>query len=43
MDEYLQAFTHYEQDNWAILLLLVEFAYNNSVYASTRLTPFYAM
>jgi hypothetical protein len=43
MEQYLQAFCNYEQDNWVELLPLAEFAYNNSVHASTRMTPFWAV
>jgi len=43
MAQYLRAFSHYEQDYWAALLSLAEFAYNNSVHASTRMTMFWAM
>jgi hypothetical protein len=43
MEQYLRAFSIYEQDNWAELLHLVESANNNSVHASTRMTPFWAM
>jgi hypothetical protein len=42
MEQYLRAFATYEQDNWVDLLPLAEFAYNNSVHVTTRLTPFYA-
>jgi len=42
MEQYLRAFCNYEQDNWVELLLLAEFAYNNSVHHSTRMTPFWA-
>jgi len=38
----LWAFSNYEQDNWVELLALAEFAYNNSVHHSTRMTPFWA-
>ena len=31
---YLRAFVNYEQDNWAQLLLMAEFAYNNAKNAS---------
>ena len=31
---------NYQQDNWARLLPMVEYAYNNAVNASTSLTPF---
>ena len=43
MEQYLRAFCNYEQDNWVELLPLAEFAYNNSVPASTRMTPFWAV
>jgi hypothetical protein len=42
MEQYLRAFATYEQDNWVDLLPLAEFAYNNSVHTTTRLTPFFA-
>ena len=42
MEQYFQAFSNYEQDNWVELLPLAEFAYNNSVHHSTRMTPFWA-
>jgi hypothetical protein len=42
MEQYLRAFATYEQDNWVDLLPLAEFAYNDSVHATTRLTPFFA-
>jgi hypothetical protein len=42
MEQYLRAFATYEQDNWVELLPLAEFAYNNAVHATTRLTPFFA-
>jgi hypothetical protein len=43
MEQYLCAFCNYEQDNWVELLPLAEFAYNNSMHASTRMTPFWAV
>jgi hypothetical protein len=42
MEQYLRAFATYEQDNWVDLLPFATFAYNNSVHATTRLTPFFA-
>ena len=35
MEAYLRAFVNWEQDNWAKLLLIAEFAYNNAKNAST--------
>jgi len=43
MKQYLRAFCNYKQDDWVELLPLVEFAYNNSMHASTRMTPFWAV
>jgi hypothetical protein len=42
MEQYLRASCNYQQDNWVELLLLAEFAYNNVIHASTRMTPFWA-
>jgi hypothetical protein len=42
MEQYPRAFCNYEQDNWVKLLPLAEFAYNNAIHASTRMTPFWA-
>ena len=42
MEQYLRAYANYEQDNWVELLPLAQFAYNNAVHASTRVSPFYA-
>ena len=32
----------YQQTDWASLLPMAEFSYNNSKYSATTLTPFYA-
>ena len=40
MEAYLRAFVNFEQNNWAQLLLMAEFAYNNAKNASTGYTPF---
>ena len=37
---YLRAFVNYKKDNWARLLLMVEFAYNNAKHASMEYTSF---
>ena len=39
--QYLQIFCNYQQDNWYTLLLLVEFAYNNTPTTTTRISPFF--
>ncbi len=40
IEAYLRAFVNWEQDNWARLFLMAEFAYNNAKNASTGHTPF---
>src|SRR5258708_514821 len=42
LEQYLQAYTNYQQDNWALLLPLAEFAYNNATSATTGISPFFA-
>lgn len=39
----LRTFTLEEQEEWDNLLPLVEFAYNNSINASTKVSPFFLM
>jgi len=41
IEAYLCAFVSREQDNWASLLPMVEFAYNNSVTIGNGVTLFY--
>ncbi len=40
MEAYLRAFINWEQDDWAKLLPMAEFAYNNAKIANTGHTPF---
>ena len=40
MEEYLWAFVNFEQNDWARLLPMAEFAYNNTKNASTSHIPF---
>ena len=40
MGVYLWAFVNYKQDDWARLLSMAEFAFNNAKNASTGHTPF---
>ena len=40
MEADLQAFVNFEQNDWARLLPMAEFAYNNAKNASTSYTPF---
>ena len=40
MEVYLRAFINFKQNDWARLLLIAEFAYNNTKNASTGYMPF---
>jgi len=42
LEQYLRIYCNYQQDNWADLLPLAEFAYNNAPSATTRVSPFFA-
>jgi hypothetical protein len=42
LELYFRAYVNHLQDDWVHWLPLAKFAYNNSVHASTGLTPFYA-
>jgi len=42
IEAYLRAFVSKEQDNWVRLLLMAEFAYNNSTTMGNGMFPFYA-
>ena len=41
LEDMLRAFVNYRQDNWDDCLPAAEFAYNNSVQASTGFSPYY--
>ena len=42
LEQYLRIYCNYKQDNWADLLHMAEFSYNNTVSSTTKETPFYA-
>jgi len=42
LEQYLHIDCNYQQDNWADLLPLAEFAYNNTPSATTGVSPFFA-
>jgi len=42
LEQYLWIYCNYQQDNWADLLPLVEFAYNNAPGATTGVSLFFA-
>jgi len=41
LEQYLCVYCNYQQDNWSELLLLIEFAYNNALSATTGVSPFF--
>ena len=41
LEQYIQIYCEYDQDNWYDLLPLAEFTYNNSPHRSTGVTPFF--
>ena len=41
LEQYLQIYCNYQQDNWSKLLPLAEFAYNNAPHSSTGVSPFF--
>ena len=42
LEQYLRCFLCYQQEDWANILQFSKFGYNNSIYSSTRVKPFYA-
>ena len=42
LEQYLRLYCDYQQTDWASLLPLAEFSYNNSKHSATTLTPFFA-
>ena len=42
LEQYLCVYSNYQQDNWAELLPLAEFTYNNAPSATTGVSPFFA-
>ena len=42
LEQYLQIYCNYQQDNWKSLLPLAEFSYNNAPSATTGVSPFFA-
>src|SRR5260221_6961463 len=41
LEQYLQTYMNYQQDDWAMLLLMAEFAYNNAMNMMTGVSPFF--
>ena len=43
LEQYLRGYINYQQNNWAELLTMAEFSYNNTVSTTTGITPFFAL
>ena len=41
LEQYLRAYMNYQQDDWAPLLALAKFMYNNAPNETTRVSPFF--
>jgi hypothetical protein len=42
IEAYLRSYCNYEQNDWASMLAMAEYAYNNSKHALTKISLFYA-
>jgi len=42
IESYLRSYCNYKQNDWASMLTMAEYAYNNSKHSSTKISPFYA-
>ena len=43
LEQYLRGYINYQQNNWAKLLTIAESSYNNTISATTGITPFFAL
>src|SRR5258708_454451 len=41
LEQYLQVYTNYQQDDWATLLPMAKFGYNNAMNMTTGVSPFF--
>ena len=42
LEQYLRCTVSYQQEDWVDFLAMAEFSYNNSIHASTKVSPFFA-
>ncbi|MBW0478266.1 hypothetical protein O181_017981 [Austropuccinia psidii MF-1] len=43
LEQYLQMYVRYHQDDWHTWIPLAEFAYNNAEHSSTKQSPFFTI
>jgi len=41
IESYLRSYCNFEQNDWASLLAMAEYAYNNCKHSSTKMSPIY--
>src|SRR5258708_23751188 len=41
LEQYLWVYMNYQQDDWATLLPMAKFTYNNAMNMTTRVSPFF--
>jgi len=41
IEAYLRSYCNYEPNDWASMLAMAEYAYNNSKHSTTKISPFY--
>src|SRR5882724_7062382 len=41
LEQYLQVYINYQEDDWVNLLPLAKFMYNNTLHSATMVTPFF--
>lgn len=42
IESYLRSYFNYEQNDWASMLAMADYAYNNLKHSATKISPFYA-
>ena len=42
IESYLHSYCNYEQNDWASMLAMAQYAYNNSKHSATKISPFYS-
>jgi hypothetical protein len=42
LEQYLRSYTNFQQDDWAELIAVAEFAYNNVWHSAIKMSPFMA-